>query len=376
MSRFDHRSVQRLRFAVETTFGADATGNQSTSVDISSLGSPLTIAFIVSDVGDSIFATVVMVDDISVGGGGGGGGSGAVANACAAIVAGYADTVVVYRSLAQGQFGRFGQAGGGNVVRGAGAFTSPYVLMSPAQSFAMRVHRFMYEHGTQQEALRAISLASYKHAQNNPRAVMHGRELTEEIYDNSRWIVEPFHLFDCCMENDGAAAVVITSAERARDLKQPPVYVLGMGQGHPGNPQTAGFENEVNTGAIIARDTAFGMAGVTIDDIDVAELYDCYTYTTLVTLEDYGFCEKGEGGAFVSDGRIEPGGALPVNTGGGQLSGYYMWGMTPVSEAVIQTRGQGGERQVPKNDAVLVSTQGGILDHHATLILSPNPSNQ
>ena len=94
-----------------------------------------------------------------------------------------------------------------------------------------------------------------------------------------------------------------------------------------------------------------------------------------MTLEDYGFCEKGEGGAFVSDGRLEPGGALPTNTGGGQLSGYYMWGMTPLSEAVIQTRGQGGERQVPKHDCVLVSAQGGILDHHATLVLSPHPSN-
>ena len=135
-----------------------------------------------------------------------------------------------------------------------------------------------------------------------------------------------------------------------------------------------GNANEVNTGAVQAKDTAFRMAGITNDDVDLFELYDCYTYTTLVTLEDYGFCAKGEGGQFVSDGKLGPGGSLPTNTGGGQLSGYYMWGMTPMSEGIIQARGQGDERQVPKHDVVLVSTQGGVLDYHACTILSPHPS--
>jgi acetyl-CoA acetyltransferase len=148
-------------------------------------------------------------------GGGGGGGSGAVANAAAAVAAGYADNVVVFRGLAQGQFGRFGQGAPVKYAAGGAAFTAPYGLMSPAQMFAMRVRRFMHEHHVRQDALRAVSLASYAHAQHNPRAVMHGRPLTEEDYENSRWIVEPFHLFDCCMENDGAAAVIVTSAERA-----------------------------------------------------------------------------------------------------------------------------------------------------------------
>jgi acetyl-CoA acetyltransferase len=114
------------------------------------------------------------------------------------------------------------------------------------------------------------------------------------------------------------------------------------------------------------------MAGVKPEDINICELYDCFTYTVLVTLEDYGFCEKGEGGAFVADGRLGPNGLLPTNTGGGQLSSYYMWGMTPLSEAIIQARGQGGERQVEKNDLILVSGNGGILDYHSTLILSPH----
>ncbi|MEU1167808.1 hypothetical protein ABZ372_49340, partial [Streptomyces sp. NPDC005921] len=108
-------------------------------------------------------------------------------------------------------------------------------------------------------------------------------------------------------------------------------------------------------------------------EVDVAELYDCYTFTALLTLEDYGFCAKGEGGAFAAGGALAPGGSLPVNTGGGQLSSYYLWGMTPLSEAVLQARGEAGERQVPRHDIVLVSGNGGILDHHSTLVLSPHP---
>src|SRR5213079_3620663 len=130
----------------------------------------------------------------------------------------------------------------------------------------------------------------------------------------------------------------------------------------------------VTSGAVLAKETAFAMAGVTLADIDVVELYDCYTFTVLVCLEDYGFCKKGEGGPFVADGKTAPGGALPVNTGGGQLSSFYMWGMTPVSEAVIQLRGEGGERQVPKHDLALVSGNGGVFSTHSTLVLSRHVS--
>jgi acetyl-CoA acetyltransferase len=139
-----------------------------------------------------------------------------------------------------------------------------------------------------------------------------------------------------------------------------------MGQGHPGGDPA----ETLTSGAPLAKQTAFAMAGITLDDVDVVELYDCYTFTVLVTLEDYGFCKKGEGGPFVAGGRIGPGGALPVNTGGGQLSSFYMWGMTPVSEAVIQLRGDGGARQVPGAKTALVSGNGGILSTHSTLVLS------
>lgn len=125
------------------------------------------------------------------------------------------------------------------------------------------------------------------------------------------------------------------------------------------------------SGAAQAGSAALEMAGVTLDDIDVLELYDCYTFTALLTLEDYGFCKKGEGGDFASSpGVLGPGGSLPMNTGGGQLSSYYMWGMTPLSEAVIQARGQAGERQIDRHEVVLVSGNGGILDHHTTLVLA------
>ncbi len=154
-------------------------------------------------------------------GGGGGGGSAAVGNAAAAVAAGYAECVVVFRALAQGQFQRFGAAPPGGTVSGEAALTFPYGLISPAQRFAMRVMRFMHDHGVRPEAQRAIALASYHHAQANPRAVMHGRPLTAEAYDASRWIVEPFRLFDCCMENDGAAAPRSIATRRVATTRRP-----------------------------------------------------------------------------------------------------------------------------------------------------------
>src|SRR5246127_235910 len=138
-------------------------------------------------------------------GGGGGGGAAAVGNAAAAIITGQADIAVVYRALAQGQFQRFGRAAAGGSVSGDNALINPYGIFVPAQRFALKIMRYMHEHGIKQEALRALALASYHHAQANPRAVMYGRPLTEEAYDASRWISEPYHLFDCCQENDGAA---------------------------------------------------------------------------------------------------------------------------------------------------------------------------
>jgi len=233
--------------------------------------------------------------------------------------------------------------------------------------YAMVARRHMDRYGTTNDDLGAVAVAERAWANRNPAAQFHDSTLTLDDYHRSRWIVEPFHLLDCCLVSNGGAAVIVTSAERARDLRQPPVYLWGFGQGHPGGDPV----DTLTSGAPLAKRTAFVMAGIDTADVDVAELYDCYTFTVLVTLEDYGFCPKGESGRFVRDGNIAPGGRLPVNTGGGQLSSFYMWGMTPVSEAVIQARGQGGARQAAEHDVVLVSGNGGILSTHSTLVMSP-----
>jgi acetyl-CoA acetyltransferase len=236
--------------------------------------------------------------------------------------------------------------------------------------YALVAQRYMHQFGATNDHLGAVAVAQRAWANRNPHAQFHDVPLTLEDYRRSRWIVEPFRLLDCCLVSNGGAAVIVTSAERARDLKQPPVYLWGFGQGHPGGDPI----ETLTSGAPLAKRTAFPMAGIDTRDVDVLELYDCYTFTVLVTLEDYGFCAKGEAGPMIADGRTAPGGSLPINTGGGQLSSFYMWGMTPVSEGVIQARGQGGERQAPKHDVVLVSGNGGVLSTHSTLVLSPNPS--
>lgn len=237
--------------------------------------------------------------------------------------------------------------------------------------YALAARRHMAEYGTTQDQLGIIAVGQRQWATMNPLAQMR-TPITLEDYHNSRWIIEPLHLLDCCLVSNGAVAVIVSSAEAAKEMPQPPVYVLGMGQGHPGDTNRAGCDWETQTGARLAAQTAYAMAGLGPGDIDICQIYDCYTYTVLVTLEDYGFCKKGEGGPFVEDGKLGPGGSLPTNTGGGELSGYYMWGMTPLSEGIIQARGQGGERQVAKNDTVLVTGNGGSLSYHACLILSPH----
>jgi len=263
-----------------------------------------------------------------------------------------------------------GPGGGGSGAAAAYGFgrglDAAYGQFGVNAMYAMVAQRHMHRYGTTNEQLGAIAVAERAWANRNPTAQFHDTPMTIEDYHRSRWVVEPFRLFDCCLVSNGGLAVIVTSAERARDLKRPPVYVWGMGQGHPGGDPL----ETLTSGAPLAKQTAFAMAGITLDDVDVVELYDCYTFTVLVTLEDYGFCAKGEGGAFVAGGRIAPGGTLPVNTGGGQLSSFYMWGMTPVSEAVIQLRGDGGARQVADAEVALVSGNGGILSTHSTLVLA------
>jgi acetyl-CoA acetyltransferase len=304
-------------------------------------------------------------------GGGGGGGSAAVANAAAALHAGYSNYVVVYRGLAQGQFARFGQSGAaGTHVSGAAAYTAPYGLLSPAQSFAMRVRRFMYEHNVGQDALAAISLASYQHAQRNPRAVMYGRELTREDYDNSRWIVEPFHLFDCCMENDGAAAVILTTSERARDLRQKPAYVLAAAQGSA-HRQGAPAHNDPDYATSNFKSVArrlYEMAGVGPRDVDVVQSYENFTGGVMMSLVEHGFSEPGEVMEFMTlENFSAPTGKLPLNTSGGNLAECYMHGLELITEAVRQVRGT-STAQVPDVEVSMVCS-GPMVQPVSSLIL-------
>jgi len=289
-------------------------------------------------------------------GGGGGGCCAAVANAAASIVSGLADCVVVFRSLAQGQYGRFGQTDGISTISGEKAYLMPYGVLAPPQRFAMRVQRYMHEHGVRQEAMRAIALASYHHAQANPRAVMHGKPLDPDKYDASRWIVEPFHLYDCCMENDGAAAIVLVPEERARDLRQKPAYLLGaaVGSGYragaiPHNSPlyaSANFET-------VAQDL-YRMARVGPADIGVVQAYENFTGGVVMALAEHGFFEPAEANDFLTvENLTAPSGPLPLNTSGGNLAECYMHGFELVLEAVRQVRGT-STSQAKRSDIALV----------------------
>ena len=276
-------------------------------------------------------------------GGGGGGGSGALGNAAAAVATGMAECVVVFRALAQGQFGRFGQGPVRNVISGDAAHTVPYGLMSPAQSFAMKVKRFMHENKVEQSALRALSLASYHHAQNNPRAVMYGRPLDEDKYDASRWIVEPFHLFDCCLENDGAAAMIVVPAERAGEFHDKPTYLLSAvsGSHYRAGASVHNTPDYATSNFKSCVPRLYDMAQVGPKDVDVLQCYENFTGGVLMSMVEHGFCEpEGCNEFFVKDNLVAPNGAMPTNTSGGNLAECYMHGLGLNIEAVRQIRGE------------------------------------
>lgn len=305
-------------------------------------------------------------------GGGGGGCAGAVANASAAIVGGLADCVVVYRALAQGEFGRFGQGAKTPGVPGDFGLALSYGQMSPAQFFAPKVMRFMHEHQVGQEALRAIAMASYHHAQANPRAIMYGRPLTEEKYDESRWITEPFHLYDCCMENDGAAAMVLVSADRGCELRQTPAFVLGAAIGAPyrtpGSPGSAFAAPDYASSHFkpVAR-RLYAMAGVTPNDVDVVQCYENFTGGVLMALVEHGFFEPEEAMDFLTlENLIAPTGKLPLNTSGGNLAECYMHGLELQIEAVRQLRGQ-STSQVPDAE-VSLAVAGPMVSPVSTIL--------
>jgi len=291
-------------------------------------------------------------------GGGGGGVAAAVGNAAAAVAAGYADCVVVFRALAQGQFRRFGQAAPDLRVSGDAAYMSPYGVMSPLQKYAMRAMRFMHDHKVDNSVLRAIAMTSYRHAQANPRAVMYGRPLTEQAYDDSRWIAEPCRLFDCCQENDGAAALIVVAAERARDFAKPPAYLLASAQGseyrNGARVHNAPLYATASFTTVAPR--LYAMAGLGPQDVDVVQSYENFTGGVVMSLVEHGFFKAEAANEFLTPENLSaPAGKLPLNTSGGNLAECYMHGLELIIEAVRQIRGT-SPNQVPGAEVALVAS--------------------
>ena len=248
-------------------------------------------------------------------------------------------------------------------------FEQPYGPTVPAY-YALIAQAHMAQYGTTPEHFAQVAVSGRSHALRNPTAQMRAPITIEDVL-NSRMIAEPLHLLDCSLVSDGGSAIVLTSAERARDLAQAPIYLLGAGEGHT-HEHISQAHSLTTSAAKEAGERAFAMAGLGPRDMDFAQLYDCFTPTVLIELEDLGFCAKGEGGAFLASGATLPGGSLPVNTHGGLLSHCHPGNpgsMFALTESVWQLRRSAGERQVAGARLGLVHAQGGIMSSHTALIL-------
>ena len=293
-----------------------------------------------------------------------------VHTAACAVSAGMVRHVVCVFADAPLRAGRSGAEAFGTIksLSGVGGLRYASGLFGAPALYGLAVRRHMSLYGTTQQQLGAVAVTTRQWAALNPRAV-YRETLTIEAYMASRLIADPIRLYDCATPVDGGIAVVVSATESCCGLAQPPVHILGIGQGHPVQRRQRPEENEVTTGAAAAKEAAFAMAGIATGDIDIVECYDAFSYMTLLALEGYGFCGRGEAGAMVAAGHTAPGGRLPVNTGGGHLSGYYLQGMTPLSEAILQVRGQAGARQCPRHELALVTNEGGFFEYHACAVL-------
>ena len=252
---------------------------------------------------------------------------------------------------------------------GHAQFESPYGPTVPS-FYALIARAHMEEYGTTEEQFARVAVACRKHASLNPAAQMRDPISVDDVL-KSRLVADPLHLLDCSLVSDGGSAVIVTAAERAADFPHPPVYLLGVGEGH-GHEHISQAHSLTTSTAVDSGRRAYRMAGLGPADMDFAQLYDCFTPTVIVELEDLGFCVKGEGGDFVESGAIELGGTLPVNTHGGLLSHCHPGNpgsMFALTETVWQLRQQAGARQVNEAETALVHAQGGIMSSHTTIIL-------
>jgi acetyl-CoA acetyltransferase len=299
-----------------------------------------------------------------------------VEHAAAAIAAGLCEVVVgVYASTPRGDRER---GGGGSGFGGRGPMPGPnpmaewempYGMRMPMGAYALAASRHMAQYGTTPEQLAQIAVDTRRWAAMNPRA-RHREPITVDDVLASPMQSSPLHLLDCCLVTDGAGAYVMTSAERARDLARPPVYVLGAATCGT-HQMISQMPDLTTTGGAVSGPAAFAMAGIDTSDVDLLMSYDSFTITALLHLEDLGFCAKGEGGAFVEGGTLGPGGSLPTNTNGGGLSYTHpgMYGIFLLVEAVRQLRGHCGERQLDRPEVAVAHGSGGVLSTMATVVL-------
>jgi acetyl-CoA acetyltransferase len=289
--------------------------------------------------------------------------------AALALNAGLCNTILVaYGSNQRTGVGR-ADAGRYKTALDPQAFEHPYKPFNPPSSYALAAARHMHQYGTTRAQLAEVAVAARKWAQLNPEAFVR-EPLTVDDVLKSRMVSDPLTVRDCCLVTDGGGAYVLTRAERAKDFPKPPAYLLGVGAAH-WHRQISSMPDLTVTAATESGRRAFEMADLGPQDVDVVELYDAFTINTLLFLEDLGFCKKGEGGAFVSGGRIAPGGKLPVNTNGGGLSCVHpgMYGIFLLIEAVRQLRGGAGERQVKDAAVALAHGNGGVLSSQITALL-------
>lgn len=298
-----------------------------------------------------------------------------VLNAVGAILTGQADVVACTYGAAptSGGIVRVDGSRGGFGTFSYG-YPSMYGMVGAGMAHALHARRHMYKYGTTSEHLGAVAVAQRAHASLRPDAQGFGQPFTLDDHQHSRMVVDPFRLLDCCRDTDGGVCVIVTSLERARDLRSTPAIVLGVGTGHNIRNWWTGDVYDMHDDIAPAKATAFGQAGIDLDDIDVAALYDPFSISVIMQLEAYGFCGPGEGGPFVTAGNTMLDGAIPTNTGGGQLSGFYATGFTALSEGLRQIRGEAGPTQIPNAEIALVSGHGGnggIQNTwaHATMIL-------
>lgn len=287
-----------------------------------------------------------------------------VAHAQAAIEAGLCEVALITYASTQRSLGRANVA-----APDANPYESPYRPLYTASSYALAASRHMHQYGTTREQLAQVAVAARKWALLNP-AAWEKEPLTVEDVLRSRMVSTPLTVRDCCLVTDGGGAIVITSAARAKTLHRKPAYVLGVGE-DLGHYSISNMPDLTVTGAVRSGAAAYAMAGLQARDIDVVQVYDAFTITTLLFLEDLGFCPKGEGGRFVADGAIAPGGSLPVNTSGGGLSYCHpgMFGIFVLIEAVRQLRGDSGQRQVDGCETAIAHGNGGTLSAQSTVIL-------